>query len=511
MKAFLMHRDRDFDVAGKLPANADELTQDLELPTLFDAMAGDDEFLHDVVRRAVFLGLTDPVEIRYRQDVLADCIANAAAVRHIYDLAFEAIERERKNWGFGRDYPSGRLHRAVEVLTIFVEMLRKLRDVAEAEAPRFRSEGFTTFFAMLRKELGDDFFAEVNDHLRRLRFRDGVLISARLGTGNKGADYVLRRPRDNGGWFARLLGPWPEEYTFYLAPRDESGARAMGELRDQGIALVANAMAQSTDHILSFFRMLRQELAFYIGCVNLHEYLVDKGAPSCFPDPLPLNQRALSCAGLYDVCLALTLDRKVVGNDVEAPGVRLTMITGANQGGKSTFLRSVGLAQLMMQAGMFVAAEAFSANVADGLFTHYKREEDTTMRSGKLDEELARMSVIVDRVRPDSLVLFNESFAATNEREGSEIARQIVRALLDRGLKVVFVTHLYELAHRFHLDRRPDALFLRAERREDGTRSFKLIEGEPLETAYGEDLYDAIFLGRGAVAAAPEAAAPAPG
>ena len=122
------------------------------------------------------------------------------------------------------------------------------------------------------------------------------------------------------------------------------------------------------------------------------------------------------------------------------------IITGANQGGKSTFLRSMGLAQLMMQCGMFAPAESFCANVCDGLFTHYRREEDVTMRSGKLDEELSRMNGIVDNVRANSLLLFNESFAATNEREGSEIARQIICALLEKGVKVFFVTHLYEFA-----------------------------------------------------------------
>ncbi len=70
----------------------------------------------------------------------------------------------------------------------------------------------------------------------------------------------------------------------------------------------------------------------------------------------------------------------------------LVMITGANQGGKSTFLRSIGLAQLMMQCGMFVPAESLSSNVCDGIFINFKREEDATMKCGKLDEELSRMS-----------------------------------------------------------------------------------------------------------------------
>ena len=157
----------------------------------------------------------------------------------------------------------------------------------------------------------------------------------------------------------------------------------------------------------------------------------------------------------------------------------------------------------MMQCGMFVPAESFTAELCAGIFTHYKREEDSTMESGKFDEELARMSEIADRVTPDSLVLFNESFASTNEREGSEIARQIVRALLDRRVKVFFVTHQYDFARGFFDRHMRDALFLRAERLPDGTRTFQLAEGRPLETSYGEDLYREVF-GAGAAAPAPD-------
>jgi DNA mismatch repair ATPase MutS len=182
-----------------------------------------------------------------------------------------------------------------------------------------------------------------------------------------------------------------------------------------------------------------------------------------------------------------------VGNDVNADDKLLVMITGANQGGKSTFLRSVGLAQLMMQCGMFVAAEEFRSTVCDALFTHYKREEDPTMKRGKLDEELKRMSDIADRVIPGCIVLFNESFSATNEREGAEIASAIIRALLEAGVKVFFVTHSFELAHGLYRQGMDTALFLRAERQPDGRRTFRLVEGEPLPTSYGQDLYRRIF------------------
>jgi DNA mismatch repair ATPase MutS len=182
-----------------------------------------------------------------------------------------------------------------------------------------------------------------------------------------------------------------------------------------------------------------------------------------------------------------------VGNEVNADGKDLALITGANQGGKSTFLRSIGLSQMMMQCGMFVPAASFSANLCNHLFTHFKREEDATMESGKLDEELSRMSDIVDHLAPNAMVLLNESFAATNEREGAEIARQIVSALLEKRIKIFVVTHLYEFARSLYGKKMANAIFLRAERQEDGTRTFKLIEREPLQTSYGADLYEQIF------------------
>jgi DNA mismatch repair ATPase MutS len=496
MKVFLMYKDRNFDLQQELPSSAQALIQDLALDTLFNAMACGDEFLFEVARKALLAGLkNDPDIIIYRQDILKDCLENPAVIRAIYDIAVEAIEREKKNYlGIFSRYPAAILHRSLEVLQMFVEMLKKLRTIADEHAGKFRSEGFTAFFKMLNRELSDEYFAIIQKHLRELQFRGGVLISAELGKGNKGNNYILRKPLDKKqGWMERIFGPRPAVYTFSIAERDESGARALAELKDRGINLVANALAQSADHILAFFKTLRAELAFYIGCLNLYERLSSIEEPVCFPLPAVPGERRHAFKGLYDACLALTLGRKVVGNDVNADRKDLVIITGANQGGKSTFLRSIGLAQLMMQCGMFVPAEFFCASTCDGLFTHYKREEDVTMKSGKLDEELNRMSDIVDHITANSMVLFNESFAATNEREGSEIARQIVGALLEKHIRVFFVTHLYEFAHSFYDKNMANALFLRAERQDDGSRTFKLIVGEPLQTSYGEDLYNSIF------------------
>jgi DNA mismatch repair ATPase MutS len=495
VNAFLLFRDRDSEEPALPIEHHKELIQDLGLGHLLEAMAGGDGFVREVANRVLLSSASELDTIRYRQAILSDCLNHSSLVKEIYDLAVDAIVREKKDfWTFSKGYPRWILSRSIGVLRMFVNMLRKLRRIADGSADKFESEGFKRFFAMLSADLSDEYFEVLEGHLNQLEFRDGVLLSAKLGLGNKGAAYILRRnPEAVRKWIDWLFLRTPESYTFRLHPRDENGHNALADLRDEGINVVANAVAQSADHILGFFRMLRSELAFYIGCLNLQQRLAEQGLAICFPTPLRSYERRHSCRGLYDVCLALSLGSQIVSNDLSADGKDLIVITGANQGGKSTFLRGIGLAQIMMQCGMFVAAKSFSANVCEGVFSHYKREEDPTMKSGKFDEELKRMSAIVDRLTTNSIVFLNESFAATNEREGSEIAKQIVSALLERRIKVFFVTHLYEFARAFHSEGSHQTLFLRAARDPDGTRTFKLVESEPLPTSFGQDLYEKIF------------------
>ena len=487
-----MHPNLDFDPQAPLPANEAALRTDLELDTVLGTMAARDRFLFDVANAALLHPLSDPDAIRYRQDVLADCLDHPEIVRALYQIALDAIEGERQHWGWGLEYPESTLSRALAVVGFFVTKLQELRRFADTHKPDIASEGFAQFFGMLEEELSDEYFANVQTQLERLEFKDGTLISARLGQGGKGTGYVLRLPPQIT-WHDRLAGLRRPAHSFDVHPRDEASANALSQLRSRGINHAANALAQSADHIKSFFLALATELAFYVGALNLHERLVQIGAVSCRPNPSHQGSARLVTEQLYDLSLAIRLKNAIVGNNVNADGKRLVIVTGANQGGKSTFLRGLGLAQLMMQAGLFVAAEAFTADVRDGVFTHYKREEDADMESGKLDEELVRMGELSKEMTPRSMLLCNESFASTNEREGSEIARQVASALTESGVKLVFVTHLFDFADAIRRQHRDDVLFLRAPRGEDGQRTYELVEADPLPTSYGEDTYKKVF------------------
>jgi len=490
VKAYLLQEKEDFDFGGALPPNHEDLIQDLELGTLLNAMAAGDKFLFDVSRKVLLASLDDPTAIVYRQHVLADCMAQPEIIREMYAVAVGALEDKRGLWGYSSQYPSSILSAAVRQLEALIVRLRELRRIADSHAEKFRSAGLLALFNTLKRELDDDYFETLRRHLKQLGFRGGELISAQLDRDNSGINYVLRSTANaSRNWKQRVGIGSRSSYSFSISPRDEAGGQALSNITSRGINLVANAMAQSADHVSSYFTMLRAELGFYVSCLNLGDRLVAKEEPVTFPVPSAASPWELSCSDLRDASLALRIEDRVVGNDVDATGKPLVIITGANSGGKSTFLRSVGVAQLMMQSGMFVLAGSFRASVCEKVFTHFIREEDPTMSSGRLDEELSRMSSIADQISPHGLMLFNESFAATNEREGSEIGRQVVRALLEADIRVFFVTHQFDFAESFRLQRADSTLFLRAERQDGGRRNFTLAVAQPLPTSYGEDIY----------------------
>jgi hypothetical protein len=494
MKVHLLHEAQDFDFQAGPPAGHEALIQDLELTALLRAMALGDDFLAGVSRKVLLASLHDPEAIGYRQRILADCLAQPGVIREMYAVAVGALQDRRHLWwgGYGGTYqgPSSNLSGAVGHLEAYVARLRQLRKIADDHAGKFRSEGLRALVATLQHELDDEYFEEISYHLKELRFRAGVLISAELDRDNSGIKFVLRNSGDTRRPWKERLGIAPRSaYSFTLAPRDEAGGQILADLEGRGINLVANAAAQSADHIGSYFTMLRAELGFYVSCLNLADRLAAKGVPTTVPEPAPPSSPTFSCTDLRDACLELRSEHPVIGNDVYADGKPLVIITGANSGGKSTFLRSVGLAQLMMQCGLFVAAQRYQASPAHGIFTHFIRQEDPSMTSGRLDDELARMSAIAGQIGPHCLVLFNESFAGTNEREGSEIGYQVVRALLDVQVRVLFVTHRFDFAERFRHQHAPWTLFLRAERQPGGRRNYRLTVKDPLPTSFGEDLY----------------------
>jgi hypothetical protein len=497
MRPGLLFADRDLEVDA-FPAPDEALVADLGLDRLYPAMSHGDWFLDEVVRRVLPTPLETAEAIRYRQASVADALANPDALRELYAVAVGAIDGERKVWGGSMRNPEMILDRAAEVIGLFLESFRALRRIQADRAGGFASPGFTAFFELVASELSDAWLAEADADVHRLRTRT-LHVSAHLGPGNRGTGYVLhRRANVVQGWRDRL-GLDDRRSTVEVLVGDVNGLSMIEEIRGQAIASTAGAVHETDRWVLAFFTVLRAELGFLVGCLNLREALRDADAPVCIPELLLDTGPAFSTTGLYDPGLRLAIEGPVVGSDVVTDGARIVVVTGANGGGKSTFLRAVGLANVMLQSGMFVGAERLSASVRSNVLTHFTREEDAAMERGKLHEELGRLRDVVDASSSGSLVLLNESLSSTNEREGAEIARQVVTALADSGVSVWFVTHNYQFSADLQGSDRTDVRFLRAGLGAGGERSFQISEGPPEATSHGMDVYDRILGTNGGV------------
>lgn len=514
MRVALLHPDRDLDLAT-LPEPDPDLVSDLELDRLFRAMAAGDEWVFEVVRRVLpsaadrltALGPGgDPREaLFHRQAAIADAIGAPETVRALYRLASDAVEAERRVWGSALRNAELVLRRSVEVLEGLLAAVAEMRDVLARDRAALRSEAMLGLADRLAAEVDDAFVARATATLGQLR-RPTLAVTGRLGAGNRPAAFVLRRPGDAKRRLRDRIGlDALRGYAIDVTLHDQNAMNALGELRARAVADAAGAVAEAAGHLLAFCTRLRDETAFLVGCANLDAALGERGVARSRPTTLPAgsSEPGLAAAAIVDPCLALAVGGTVVGNDVDTFGLPLTVVTGANGGGKSTLLRAVGVARLMQAAGLPVAARAFAARVPSGIVVHLPRPEEAGRGSGRLDAELARLEDLVRRAGPGTLVLLNEPLSTVNERDGSAITGELVRGLVAGGAEVWLVTHHHELAAGLYASPPAAARFLRAERGEGSARPFRVVEAPPLDTSFGVDLWAAEVDADGA--GAPEA------
>lgn len=279
MRVRLVHPVQDHDLSPRLPWRLQDLVDDdLELRRVYQAMAGGDEFVLETAKKIVPLAVTDPDIIVYRQQVLADCLANHAVVQQMYDVAVDGVQ-VRPNVFLGglmsRD-PQAIQRRSVRILELLAGNLRQLRALCDQHGDRFSSPGFRQLLDMIGSQICNDYLEQLDADLRELHLPRGVMLSAALGPGNKGAGYLLHHP-PRRNWWDKLTGNHSGSLGFVVDDRDEAGAKALAELAGRSINDIANTVTRSADHVEGFFGRLRTELGFYLACSNLYEHLTTVG------------------------------------------------------------------------------------------------------------------------------------------------------------------------------------------------------------------------------------------
>ncbi len=469
--------------------------RDLELARTIGGLTPRDEH-RAAIERVLYDLCTDPAVIRYRQDILDDLLRHPDLVAHLDQLlpALDSLAHHRVRVVKDPTVLHEVAWRASELETI-VDSVQSLNTVFTRLGDGLNSAGLRQLRDTVAAIASDPTFQHLvqalPDLLGQLRLSASVTIGVNLDHNLRPVEATLLAVNDRkftaSSLLSKLLGrssaSWEgvaplhsaaravpgEALPALVAPGQEINPLMVPLFRDLAMVLekvcrpVADALQRYAGISGDFLVNLRRELSFYLGGVHLVERLRSAGLPMCRPELAPADARVCEAEEAFNLNLALHFSRdgqtlafveqkpdlasRIVGNDVQlGPAGRIVILTGPNQGGKTTYIQTIGLLHVLAQAGLYVPARRARISPVDGIYTHYPLGEQSERGTGRFGDEARRLGEIFARATTHSLVLLNESLSSTSAGESLYLAQDLVRILRLMGTRAVFATHLHELA-----------------------------------------------------------------
>ncbi len=463
----------------------------------------------------------DTEVLAYRNEVFGDLLENPSLVKTFNSLLpilsdIMELRRLEADNGDTNDYLS-----SITEIELYISCIDTLDDGLSAVKDNIKGKAFKILCERINELADSEYYSELNERLCELtsRVRDiksvtvGVNLDAQLRPQSAGVLSINPEAFRSGDVLEKILrlNFKDDQYTCIanLVPFDKKQT----ETQKTALALAFNSaindvyksslrswkkivqqyVLENTDFLLN----LMPEIEFLVKGTRLLSRLRERGCALCAPTVAPHSDNAFSAKGLYNPVVALKVDGEIITNDlVFDDKARIYVLSGPNRGGKSVITCALGIAQVMFQLGLFIPADEVSISTVDAIYTHFPTGADDTIDKGRLGEECARLSEIFESVSSHSLVLLDESLSSTGSYEASYIGAEVLAGFSSVGCRVLFSTHLHELAAMIDDINKKTAVSGGAPidtlvaGMESGKRSFKIYRAKPDGKSYARDIAD---------------------
>ena len=385
--SFLLYKDSSTE--GKKPYFSKyDIIKDLNLDIIFRTMSRGDVLVSENINKIMMLPLKTPEEIIYRQEIINDFYQNQDLLEEIYGCVLKqqkALAEYKEETNKNRSRQMGKASQIIETLNYLgsgQNGLLFICQLLEKYNGKLESEGLQGLYTRLcclplkeiKEKLEDmDFFISGGETGYTFQFGGGHKID------NATVNYCRTKQRiqkkQKQGGFKKLYNKYVKKNSVQINNNEEL-QKDIEYLEEFTLRHILKIFQPYLSEIMLFYSHFTEEIAFYVGVINFMKRMEELYITLVMPEPQQTGTKDTEFKNLYELSMAVYMQKKPVGNDISIKDNKLVIVTGANQGGKSTFLRSYGIAQVLMQCGMPVTAERFSAPLYSQVFTHFTRRED---------------------------------------------------------------------------------------------------------------------------------------